>query len=139
MNANDLRKMLKSLVKECLNEIMNEKYIELVVENKLKETFKPQPVAKENNVPLLSLSELKNNIKQEDGLKQAKPKSIPKSFIDGLGLNSNDPLVSIFEDTASRVNESHLDKKHLKGENEAMSEAQMEEAGILNKNWSRYM
>lgn len=118
MNGLELKKMIKSLVRECVDEILADKFLRLQIENK-----QVQPVAS-------------NPVSVPVKIQERKETPNPKELLHKLGLDESDPTYDIFVDTAAKSNSSLPSTE--KQANEAISERDMQKAGFMDKDWSKY-
>jgi len=119
MKTKELKHIIKAMVRECINEVLAEKFIEHTIKESIK--TKPSPIQEQAPVP--RPAEKRPVAIREDN----------RSLIKKLGLEEMDPMRELFEDTIR-----HGEQKTTDAPGD-ISEASMEKIGLMNKDWTKYI
>ena len=137
------RKQFKMLVKECLLEILSENLVEQIVAKKLNEINFSQNSTQNVNLMQQTLNENSNN---DLPAKMQEYKSTlnkvhygelknnePSVTMNELGLENNDPMKAIFEDTMRTTVKKQA---QAASPNVAVSDGGIDISKIANPNWA---
>jgi hypothetical protein len=134
MKSTELRKLIRSMVRECVNELLAEKYIEHSIHEisgtkkkpTLQETVMPETVPASACLPPAVTSKL---------LPKQKPTITRDELIRRYNLTQDEPMMEIFQDTATTnpaLNGEEIDPPGT------ITEGMMEKSGIMTKDWTKY-
>ena len=128
METKKLKTIIKGIVKECLNEILAEQYIkENLVKGRVKEKQSINKAVR-NAMPV----ENKKSSSLSPGQRREAIDRI-------LGENKHlDPYKDIFEDTANSGSPI-LSSNDSDTNPEFVSESALEKAGVMDRDWSRFL
>lgn len=122
---------IKKSVRNCINEIFAEKFIE----SRILETATHQ----EPRIPPVSdYKKLLPEVATEINCPAPPPKpnlSARKMIVERLGLNEADPMAYVFEDTAARGNPIARGEEGTPG----VTEKGMQKAGAFDKDWTKFL
>lgn len=131
MKDKDLKSIIKTCVRECLQEILAEQYLQGIVKTVVKEC--------RNHTEAPSVPKVSQAPKAE---RRPNPQ-LRKELLERMGLNPNDPMGSLFEDTlvsGNKILTSNPDSSTSETEGvEHVSESTMEKAGIFSRNWEKFL
>ena len=117
MKSKELKILIRSMVRECVHELLAEKYIEKSMNE----------MAGTNHQPVIQEKKKQVKIKQ--------PSFNRHEVAERYGLEESSPMVNLFEDTMRTNPVLNGEKEDAPGE---ISEKVLEKSGIMAKDWSKY-
>lgn len=127
MKISELKIIVKSLVRECINDILAEKFIEQKVHESL--------ASKESKMPKTTITEIATYNKP-NGI-APKQHKLRADIVKSLGIDEGSPLESIFEDTY--YNNPAIKESQSIDPQGTISEPDMEKIGIMKKDWTKFL
>lgn len=121
MKTTELKKVIRSMVRECVHELLAEKYIERSI-NEMASTKK----------------KLRESVAYAEPVKPKKkpaPTLTREEMARKYNLDEDGPMVDIFQDTMSTNPVINGEDKDPPG---TVSERVMEKSGIMSKDWTKY-
>ncbi len=135
MKSEDLQRLIKTYVRQALNEALAEKYLQNIVKEAVCESLKVANLIKESRDVIDRDRESRTTVPPRSQ-KNAQEKSIQtESVMNNLGVR--DPLMTeIFKDTLASKHPLLTGEETPVGE---ISEAVLEKVGVFDRDWSRFI
>ncbi len=129
------KKYLKQCIKECINEIFAEKYVEKVIKEHafslLKEQGSNRNILEEvkDGTGAISQERERNNLSKKNV--NENKEVLRKDILKKMGLDPSDPMYELMADSADKALNENV--------NNGVSEKTLDELGIYNKQWDKYL